>query len=87
MSDSAVTATAYLCGVKANRGTIGVSAQVELDNCGASSNSKNRVYSIARWAQQAGKTSGLVTTTRVTHASPAGKMYSRILIQQVHKHF
>lgn len=28
--------------------------------------------SIATWAQAAGKATGLVTTARVTHASPAG---------------
>lgn len=33
---------------------------------------ENQVYSLARWAQRAGKASGIVTTTRVTHASPAG---------------
>lgn len=72
MADSASTATAYLCGVKANYATIGVTANVELDNCRASMNSKNRVYSIAKWAQDAGKRTGVVTTARVTHASPAG---------------
>lgn len=70
--DSACTATAYLCGVKANEGTIGVTGDVELGNCEASTNTSNHVYSIARWSQLAGKRTGLVTTTRVTHASPAG---------------
>ncbi|KFV63051.1 Alkaline phosphatase, tissue-nonspecific isozyme, partial [Dryobates pubescens] len=41
--DSAGTATAYLCGVKANEGTVGVR----------------------------GKAVGIVTTTRVTHATPS----------------
>lgn len=72
MADSASTATAYLCGVKANYATIGVTANVELDDCRASMNSKNRVYSIAKWAQEDGKRTGIVTTARVTHASPAG---------------
>lgn len=72
MADSASTATAYLCGVKANYATIGVTANVELDDCRASMNSKNRVYSIAKWAQESNKRAGLVTTARVTHASPAG---------------
>lgn len=72
VADSATTATAYLCGVKANLGTIGVTAAVERNDCAASTNRKNRVYSIARWAQQAGKRTGIVTTARVTHASPAG---------------
>lgn len=72
VADSASTATAYLCGVKANYATIGVTANVELDDCRASMNQKNRVYSIAKWAQDAGKRTGIVTTARVTHASPAG---------------
>lgn len=72
MADSASTATAYLCGVKANYATIGVTANVELDDCNASMDPKNRVYSIAKWAQEDGKRTGIVTTARVTHASPAG---------------
>lgn len=35
-------------------------------------NESNHVYSIGNWAQKAGKATGVVTTTRVTHASPAG---------------
>uniref|UniRef100_A0A034W0Q0 alkaline phosphatase n=1 Tax=Bactrocera dorsalis TaxID=27457 RepID=A0A034W0Q0_BACDO len=70
--DSANTATAYLCGVKAMEGTIGVSAQVERDDCAAILNTTNHVYSIAKWAMDAGKSAGVVTTTRITHASPAG---------------
>ncbi|XP_061394794.1 membrane-bound alkaline phosphatase-like [Musca vetustissima] len=70
--DSATTATAYLCGVKANYGTIGVNAHVGRDNCEAMRNTSNHVYSIAKWAMDAGKSAGFVTTTRITHASPAG---------------
>ena len=33
--DSAGTATAYLCGVKANMGTIGVTDQVQYGDCSA----------------------------------------------------
>lgn len=35
-------------------------------------NDKNRVHSIAKWAQQSRKRTGFVTNTRVTDASPAG---------------
>ncbi|XP_061398596.1 membrane-bound alkaline phosphatase-like [Musca vetustissima] len=70
--DSACTATAYLCGVKANSVTIGVSANVEYNNCSASMDQANHVSSIAVWAQKAGKATGFVTTTTLTHASPAG---------------
>uniref|UniRef100_A0A1I8PG67 alkaline phosphatase n=1 Tax=Stomoxys calcitrans TaxID=35570 RepID=A0A1I8PG67_STOCA len=70
--DSATTATAYLCGVKGNYGTIGVNAQVLRDDCQAMNQTEHHVFSIAKWAMDAGKSAGLVTTTRVTHASPAG---------------
>ncbi|XP_061398595.1 membrane-bound alkaline phosphatase-like [Musca vetustissima] len=70
--DSACTATAYLCGIKANIVTIGVTANVEYNNCSASMDPANHVSSIAAWAQKAGKSTGFVTTTTLTHASPSG---------------
>lgn len=77
MADSACSATAYLTGVKANYGTIGVTAAVDYNDCSASNERKNHVSSIASWAQQRGKGTGIVTTTRVTHASPAG-LYAHV---------
>ncbi|CAG9824655.1 unnamed protein product [Phaedon cochleariae] len=71
-ADSACSATAYLGGVKANLGTIGVSAAVSKKNCTAMNDPENHVDSIARLFQLKGKRSGLVTNTKVTHASPAG---------------
>ncbi|XP_030378103.1 alkaline phosphatase, tissue-nonspecific isozyme [Scaptodrosophila lebanonensis] len=59
-ADSACTATAYMSGVKTNMGAIGQSASGE------------HVEPITLWAQRAGKATGIVTTTRLTHASPAG---------------
>lgn len=73
VADSACSATAYLCGIKANEGTIGVTAAVPLGHCELSQNGTNHVHSIARWFQLVGKRTGVVTTTRITHASPAGK--------------
>ncbi|XP_014092854.3 membrane-bound alkaline phosphatase [Bactrocera oleae] len=70
--DSACTATAYLSGVKANYGTIGVTAEVPKNDCEAAIDTRTHTESIAKWAQDADKWSGLVTTARVTHASPAG---------------
>ncbi|XP_067850824.1 intestinal-type alkaline phosphatase-like [Heptranchias perlo] len=67
--DSAGTATAYLCGVKANLGTIGVSAATRRSNC--QSTFGNEVTSVLKRAKHAGKSVGIVTTTRVQHASPA----------------
>lgn len=98
MPDSAGTATAYLCGVKANEGTVGVSAGVTRDRCNTTKGQE--VTSILRWAKDegeppvgagmgqgrwvlgpfpplpheprgAGKAVGIVTTTRVTHATPS----------------
>ncbi|XP_065367959.1 membrane-bound alkaline phosphatase-like [Calliphora vicina] len=72
VADSACTATAYLCGVKGNIVTIGVNANVQFNNCTASMDPKNHVSSIAQWAQKAGKSTGFITTTTLTHASPSG---------------
>ncbi|ROT70919.1 putative alkaline phosphatase, partial [Penaeus vannamei] len=69
--DSAGTATAYLCGVKANYYTLGVDSEVTLGDCAAARNPIYHTPSILQWAQEAGKDTGFVTTTRVTHATPA----------------
>lgn len=52
MPDSAGTATAYLCGVKANYGTLGVTAATTRDNCLTSFG--NNVSSILHRAKRAG---------------------------------
>lgn len=70
--DSSCSATAYLCGVKANFLTTGVNANVKMGDCSAAKDPANRVYSLAYHAQQASKSTGIVTTVTVTHASPAG---------------
>ncbi|XP_064553270.1 membrane-bound alkaline phosphatase [Drosophila montana] len=75
--DSACTATAYLCGVKGQEGTIGVNGAVPRTDCKVMLDESTHVDSIAKWAMEAGKWAGLVTTTRVTHASPAG-VYAHI---------
>uniref|UniRef100_A0A673NKJ8 Alkaline phosphatase n=1 Tax=Sinocyclocheilus rhinocerous TaxID=307959 RepID=A0A673NKJ8_9TELE len=67
--DSAATATAYLCGVKSNLNTVGVSAAARNGVC--RSQKGNEVTSILKWAKDAGKSVGIVTTTRVQHATPA----------------
>uniref|UniRef100_A0AAQ5ZQU6 Alkaline phosphatase n=1 Tax=Amphiprion ocellaris TaxID=80972 RepID=A0AAQ5ZQU6_AMPOC len=67
--DSAGTATAFLCGVKANEGTVGVSAAAVRSQCNTTEG--NEVTSILRWAKDAGKAVGIVTTTRVNHATPS----------------
>ncbi|KAL8583355.1 hypothetical protein ACOMHN_035337 [Nucella lapillus] len=71
-ADSASTATAYLCGVKANFGTVGFDARVLRRNCSLVDDPRVRVDSLLDWSHMEGKSVGFVTTTRVTHASPAG---------------
>lgn len=61
--DSAGTATAYLCGVKANEGTLGVSAGVTRDRCNTTKGQE--VTSILRWAKDAGE--GLRDTWAVSN--------------------
>lgn len=53
MPDSAGTATAYLCGVKANYGTIGVTAATPRGNCSATRGQE--VTSILQRAKEAGE--------------------------------
>lgn len=53
MPDSAGTATAYQCGVKANYGTLGVSAATPRYNCQASHG--NEVISVLHRAKAAGR--------------------------------
>jgi hypothetical protein len=50
--DSAATATAYLCGVKAQLGTIGVDGRAKRANC--TSSLGTNISSIVDWAQELG---------------------------------
>uniref|UniRef100_A0A8B9NPC6 Alkaline phosphatase n=1 Tax=Accipiter nisus TaxID=211598 RepID=A0A8B9NPC6_9AVES len=68
--DSAGTATAYLCGVKGNYQTVGLSAAARYSQCNTTAG--NEVVSVLERARKAGKAVGIVTTTRVQHASPSG---------------
>ncbi|XP_028160306.1 membrane-bound alkaline phosphatase-like [Ostrinia furnacalis] len=70
--DSACTATAYLCGAKTNLGNICLNGDVMRRDCEASTNPDTHIESIAAWALKDGRDAGIVTTARVTHASPAG---------------
>uniref|UniRef100_A0A3Q4GEI1 Alkaline phosphatase n=1 Tax=Neolamprologus brichardi TaxID=32507 RepID=A0A3Q4GEI1_NEOBR len=70
VADSAATATAYLCGVKTNLNIVGVNAAGRNGVCRTQKG--NEVTSILKWAKDAGKSVGIVTTTRVQHATPAG---------------
>lgn len=69
--DSACTATAIMTGVKNNYGTIGLNGNVNLRNCTGQRDNSTHLHSILKYAQDAGKSTGFVTTTRITHATPA----------------
>ncbi|XP_071535264.1 alkaline phosphatase-like [Panulirus ornatus] len=75
--DSAATATAFFTGSKANKFTLGLDSSVFQDQCMASLNPSTWQTSVLTWAQKAGKHTGFVTTTRVTHATPAA-LYAHI---------
>ncbi|XP_011197410.2 alkaline phosphatase [Bactrocera dorsalis] len=72
VADSACTSTAYMTGVKTNLLLLGVNANVNYNNCTASMDPANDLTSLYDWAQAAGKASGFITTTTLTHASPSG---------------
>ncbi|XP_066287822.1 alkaline phosphatase-like [Branchiostoma lanceolatum] len=67
--DSGATGTAFLCGVKARFATIGVDGRALLEDC--NSTKGREVQSVLAWAEMADKSTGIVTTTQVTHATPA----------------
>ncbi|XP_017089809.2 alkaline phosphatase [Drosophila bipectinata] len=75
--DSFSTATALFGGVKVNYETGGVDANVPLGNCTASQDEDHHVQTILKWAQVDGMRTGFVTTTRVTHATPAA-LYAHV---------
>ncbi|MFK8028921.1 MAG: alkaline phosphatase [Gammaproteobacteria bacterium] len=67
--DSAGTATAMLSGHKTLAGVIGVDRSVVRANC--STQKSAEVPSIVELAEQQGIATGIVTTARITHATPA----------------
>ncbi len=69
VSDSAGTATAYHTGVKTKAGVIGLSDRADYASCEGSEDAE--VISLLRSAEMAGLATGIVSTARITHASPA----------------
>ena len=67
--DSAATATAILSGQKTRIGVLNVHQSVERGDCEGAR--ENRLPTLADLAAGAGKAVGVVTTTRLTHATPA----------------
>lgn len=48
-----------------------MNGNVQLNDCAAAAQKSNQVETFLSWAHKAGKGTGLVTNTRITHASPA----------------
>jgi len=67
--DSAGTMTAMMTGVKTDMGVISVGADVTRGNC--ASMQGNELVTALELAEIAGKSTGVVTTARITHATPA----------------
>jgi len=69
VGESAGTATAIMTGQKTNAGLIDVSREAKRRNCASAMG--HHLPSILELSESAGKSTGIVTTTRVTHATPA----------------
>ena len=69
VTDSAATATALLSGVKTKGGVLGVDEHVRVGDC--ASMSGREVPTLLELAEDAGRATGVVTTTTLTHATPA----------------
>ncbi|MEZ5670832.1 MAG: alkaline phosphatase [Alphaproteobacteria bacterium] len=69
VSDSAPTATAMMTGVKARNDVIGVTADVDVGDCAAAL--AHSVPTLLELAEIGGRSTGVVSTARITHATPA----------------
>ncbi len=69
VTDSAPSASAMLTGVKTNNGMIGVDGTAMLEDCRSLKGAS--VKTLAEIAKASGRSTGAITTTRITHATPA----------------
>jgi alkaline phosphatase len=69
VADSAATATAMVAGMKVKSTTLGVTSQAAVGNC--ASIEGQRSDTLFDLAERAGLATGLVSTARITHATPA----------------
>lgn len=69
VADSAPTATAITSGIKSLNGTIGVDQTAVLEDC--STQAGATTMSIFEQAEEAGLATGVISTARITHATPA----------------
>jgi alkaline phosphatase len=70
--DSAGTATAFMTGVKTRSGVIGIDGRPERGSCESYRNMQGATLITAlELAEIAGKATGIISTARLTHATPA----------------
>lgn len=69
VSDPAPTATAILTGVKTRNGVIGIGPEVPENECAVSK--AHELPSLFGFAQAQGMATGVISTARITHATPA----------------
>ena len=69
VGESSGTATAILTGSKTQAGFIGIGKDAERGNCASARG--NHLQTALELAEAAGMSTGVVTTTRLTHATPA----------------
>jgi alkaline phosphatase len=70
-SDSAPTATAMVAGIKTNDGAISVDQTISRQEPSASVTAAKSVKTILEQAEERGMATGIVSTARITHATPA----------------
>lgn len=76
VADSAATATAMVTGLKTNSRTLGVGPDAVVGNCATTDG--NRTDSLFDLAERQGLATGVISTARLTHATPAAT-YSEIV--------
>jgi alkaline phosphatase len=69
VADSAPTASAIMAGVKLRNGLIGLGPEALEDDCAGSKGKE--IPSIFEFAQATGRATGVISTARITHATPA----------------
>lgn len=68
-ADSAGTMTALVSGVKTNIGVLGLDEDTRKGSCASAAG--NQLFTALELAEIAGLSTGIVSTTRITHATPA----------------
>lgn len=79
-SDSAPTMTAMITGYKAREGMLSVNHLTARGECDAAKTAANALPTLLEQAAAAGKATGVVSTARLTHATPAAT-YSHISVR------